>query len=34
MPSRAARYGQLMGFCTTVCTRAAEYKEIFHLVLK
>jgi len=33
-PSRTARFGQLMGFCNTICTRAAEYKEIFYPVLK
>jgi MULE transposase domain len=33
LPARNARYGQLMGYCTTICTRAAEYKDIFHTAL-
>jgi hypothetical protein len=33
LPARRARYGQLLGYCTTICTRAAEYKDIFHATL-
>ena len=33
MPARSARYGQLMGYCMTVCTRAAEFTAIFHTTL-
>jgi hypothetical protein len=34
LPARNARYGQLMGYYLTICTRAAEYKDIFHTVLE
>jgi hypothetical protein len=34
MPARHARYGQLMGFCMTICTRGAEYKHMFYETLR
>jgi hypothetical protein len=33
LPARNARYGQLMGYCQTVCNLAAEYKDMFHPTL-
>ena len=33
LPTRVARHGQLMGYCATICTRAADYKDIFFTVL-
>jgi hypothetical protein len=33
LPARNARYGQLMGYCMTICTRGAEYKDMFHPTL-
>jgi hypothetical protein len=34
MPARQARHGTLMGYCNTICTRAAEYTDIYHEALK
>jgi hypothetical protein len=34
IPARRARYGQLMGYCTTICTRGAEFKDVFFDALK
>jgi hypothetical protein len=33
MPARQARYGQIMGFALTICTRAAEYPHLWHSAL-
>jgi hypothetical protein len=33
MPARLARHGTLMGYCSTICTRAAEYTDIYHEAL-
>jgi hypothetical protein len=32
-PDRRARYGQIMGYCLTICTRAADFKHLFHTAL-
>lgn len=34
LPGRSARYGQLMGYCNTICNRATEYKEAFFPMLR
>jgi hypothetical protein len=34
LPARQARHGTLMGYCSTICTRAAEYTDIYHEALR
>ncbi len=29
-PRRQARFGQLMGYCMTICTRGADYSAVFN----
>jgi hypothetical protein len=30
---REARYGQIMGFCMTICSRACDYDGVYHRIL-
>jgi hypothetical protein len=34
LPAKNARYGQMMGYCMTICQRAVDYNDLFHSTLQ